>query len=75
VDGDRWTWRLAIAISALFLVSLLIAYTPTVYAIRVALFDVPLSVLFRTLAIVNIGVFLLTMTLPLWRERTGYTSR
>ncbi|HEV2067911.1 MAG TPA: hypothetical protein VGR08_13865, partial [Thermomicrobiales bacterium] len=60
------TWWLALAISGLFLVSLLIAYTPTVNAIRAAMFDVPLSALFRTLAIVNLGVFLATMALPLW---------
>ena len=51
---------------AVFLVSLLVAYTPTANAIRAALFDVPLSFLFRTLAIANLGVFLVTMTLPLW---------
>lgn len=72
--ADRWAWRLAVAISGLFLVSLLIAYTPTVNAIRAALFDVPLSFLFRTLAIVNFGVFVLTMTLPLWQGRRPWIN-
>ncbi len=37
--------------------------------------DVPHAVLFRTLAIVNLGVFLITMTLPLWTGRkSGYRS-
>jgi len=67
--ADRWAWRLALAISGLFFVSLLVAYTPTVNAIRAALFDVPVSFLFRTLAIVNLGTFLATMTLPLWWSR------
>lgn len=72
---DRWTWWLALAISGVFLVSLLIAYSPTVNAIRAALFDVPLSSLFRTVAIVNLGVFLATMALPLWWRMSAQTSR